>query len=843
MATLYITSTANTGTGTLTALISSAAAGDVIQPDPTLFPKGTTCNVSLTSSYTFAKNLTIQGGQTRLVINSTGYIAHGSSSTKPTYVNYTDVDFRGFTATSSGAIRCQYCSNHTFLRCSFCGMSGYTAPVVVNNTALVSATFQDCAFYGNRATQNSYGAAGAVYTTSNTASKISFINCTFGANYRNYSSSPRHNYGNSPTVTNIVNTAAQEAEWTIPPPSGYGYSSWTATAYQSMNPRPKSTASWRTGATSTSSTIDLAGNPRKSNGALGAYEYYAGKLATPSNFTASNITSTGFTLSWSAVSNATSYKVIVGSDTYYPISSTTLSFSNGFTANTTYSCQVVACASDYLDSDAATTSVTTTSGTKTKLLSPMLLNHSCGANGLTVTFSDESGEAQAIKIDVLDSGTVVATTTVSGSAVTTGTATVQYSGFTYGSTYVVRLTAIADPDGKFADSDPTTANITWTYQTPQLDPFTSSTLKVQDKNDAGTATSEYLTATTVRIVYYNNNANFSSVKFKYRVANGTWSSEYSTTSPPSGITCGRYTTGNWNGWGWIELTGLTPGTSYEFIAQAISSSSSCLPSIYSDALEFTTVAAAQLSAPSINTFLRPVNDSLALSYLQVRLAAVVENATSYEYQIATNSTFTTGLLTRTSSTVTSGYPLSGYFTGLTSGQLYYARARALSSDPAYTTSEWSNVDSTHVSSYLATPVVAVSNVTQTSATLSWGAIANRTSYTVRRRVQGSSTWDAQMTGLTSTSQVFTGLSLGTTYEYEVIAVGDSDREYLTSEAATGTFTTVATTPLSTPTNLASSNITHNSATVSWGAVTNASGYKVEYKKTSSSTWTEQTVDA
>lgn len=843
MATLYITSTANTGTGTLRNLISSASAGDVIQPDPTLFPNGRECKVSLTATLTISKNLTIQGGQTSLTLLSSGsnfYISHGTSSSIPSYINYTDVTFRGFYTTSNGAIRCQYCQNHTFLRCSFVGIKGYSAPVAVSYASVVSVVFQDCAFYGNIATQNSSNAGGALYFGSTTiAGKCSLINCTLGANYRYYNSS-RYNYGKSPSTTNIVSSAAQEAEWKTPPASTYGYSTWTATSYQSMNPRPSATASWRTGATSTTSTIDIVRNPRKTNGALGAYEYYVGKLATPTNLTAYDITPGGFTLTWSNVTNANSYKVTCNGVTT-TVYSNVKTFT-GLSPLTTYPVSVVACDSngDYLDSDAATLNVTTSAGTKTKLLSPMILNHSCGANGLTVTFSDESGEAQAIKIDVLDSGAVVATTTVSGSAVTTGTATVQYSGFTYGSTYVVRLTAIADPEGKFADSDPTTANITWTYQTPQLDPFTSSTLKVQDKNDAGTATSEYLTATTVRIVYYNNNANFSSVKFKYRVANGTWSSEYSTTSPPSGITCGRYTTGNWNGWGWIELTGLTPGTSYEFMAQAISSSSSCLPSVYSDAITFITVASSQLAKPSIYGFPR-ASGSTIYTTLQIRLAATIENATTYEYQIALNSNFTNGVLTRTSSTVSSGYPMSGYFTGLTSGTTYYCRARAKGDGVQYSDSEWSTVQSTQVASQLATPVVTVSGLSQTTATLSWGAIANRSSYKVKWRVVGASTWN-QTTGLTTTSKALTGLTLGTTYEYEVIAVGNGST-YITSEAATGTFTTVALITLDTPTNLTSSNITNNSATVSWSGDDRATQFKVEYRASGASTWEEKLVTA
>jgi hypothetical protein len=44
--------------------------------------------------------------------------------------------------------------------------------------------------------------------------------------------------------------------------------------------------------------------------------------------------------------------------------------------------------------------------------------------------------------------------------------------------------------------------------------------------------------------------------------------------------------------------------------------------------------------------------------------------------------------------------------------------------------------------------------------------------------------------------------------------------------------------LTTPTNLTSSNITINSAQVSWTGVENASSYKVEYRQNGQSTWTD-----
>ena len=46
------------------------------------------------------------------------------------------------------------------------------------------------------------------------------------------------------------------------------------------------------------------------------------------------------------------------------------------------------------------------------------------------------------------------------------------------------------------------------------------------------------------------------------------------------------------------------------------------------------------------------------------------------------------------------------------------------------------------------------------------------------------------------------------------------------------------TPLSTPTGLNADNITSDSARVSWTAVENASGYKVEYRRQGDTTWNE-----
>lgn len=126
--------------------------------------------------------------------------------------------------------------------------------------------------------------------------------------------------------------------------------------------------------------------------------------------------------------------------------------------------------------------------------------------------------------------------------------------------------------------------------------------------------------------------------------------------------------------------------------------------------------------------------------------------------------------------------------------------------------------------------LASSNVTTTSATVSWSAQVAANGYTVRYRIVGSSTWTTQSVAGTSTN--LTGLSSNSTYEFQVrseCTSGSSDYSALSQ------FTTL--TPCLVPSGLSASNITLNSATVSWSSAGGASGYDVRYRGTGTSTWT------
>ncbi|MCX6581218.1 MAG: fibronectin type III domain-containing protein [Candidatus Aminicenantes bacterium] len=126
--------------------------------------------------------------------------------------------------------------------------------------------------------------------------------------------------------------------------------------------------------------------------------------------------------------------------------------------------------------------------------------------------------------------------------------------------------------------------------------------------------------------------------------------------------------------------------------------------------------------------------------------------------------------------------------------------------------------------------LSTSGITDTAATLNWGAVTYATGYNVRYKATSSGTW-IDSAG-TSTSKAISGLTASTQYEWQVQTVCASGTSAYTSST---TFTTGAPS-CNVPGSLSTSSITETSATLNWGAVTNAISYDVRYKATSSGTW-------
>lgn len=129
--------------------------------------------------------------------------------------------------------------------------------------------------------------------------------------------------------------------------------------------------------------------------------------------------------------------------------------------------------------------------------------------------------------------------------------------------------------------------------------------------------------------------------------------------------------------------------------------------------------------------------------------------------------------------------------------------------------------------------LASSSITTSSATVSWTAVSGAVSYDVDYKLTSSGTWTNAATATTSTSVNITGLTASNVYDWRVRTNCSSG----SSSYATAQFTTASVAVCNTPSGLASSAITTSSATVSWTAVSGGSNYDVDYKLTSSGTWT------
>lgn len=133
--------------------------------------------------------------------------------------------------------------------------------------------------------------------------------------------------------------------------------------------------------------------------------------------------------------------------------------------------------------------------------------------------------------------------------------------------------------------------------------------------------------------------------------------------------------------------------------------------------------------------------------------------------------------------------------------------------------------------------LTISNITQNSATANWNVVSGATSYSFEYKTDAGTTWTVATT--TTPTYNMTGLTSNTLYNTRVKAVCTSGSSayssivnFTTSSGGGG---------CGTPTNFTVSNITQNSATSSWSAVSGATSYNFQYKLASSSTWSTANV--
>ena len=490
--------------------------------------------------------------------------------------------------------------------------------------------------------------------------------------------------------------------------------------------------------------------------------------SAPSSLSKSNVTNNSARVSWSSVSGATYYIYqyskdwsFWGSDKTHNGTSLTLT---GLSGNTTYDFRVKACNSAGC------------SGWKT------------GDNLFTTSSPQPSAPSSLSKSNVTYNSARVSWSSVSGA--------------TY---YIYQYSK----DWSFWGSDKTHNGTSLTLT--GLSGNTTYDFRVKACNSAGCSgwkTGDNLFTTSSPQPSAPSSLSKSNVT--YNSARVSWSSV-------SGATYYIYQySKDWSFWGSdkthngtsLTLTGLSGNTTYDFRVKACNSAG-CSGWKTGDNL-FTT-SSPQPSAPSSLSKSNVTYNSARVSW------SSVSGATYYIYQYSKDWSFWGSDKTHNGTSLT--------LTGLSGNTTYDFRVKACNSAGCSGWKTGDNLFTTSSPQPSAPSSLSKSNVTYNSARVSWSSVSGATYY-IYQYSKDWSFWGSDKTH-NGTSLTLTGLSGNTTYDFRVKACNSAG----CSGWKTGDnlFTTSSPQP-SAPSSLSKSNVTYNSARVSWSSVSGATYYIYQYSK-------------
>ena len=561
---------------------------------------------------------------------------------------------------------------------------------------------------------------------------------------------------------------------------------------------------YRTGEAGTEYTFSVRGWNRTKT-----YPWRSVSVTTPPSQPRSlsaTAASTELILSWAAMSGATSYEVKRGAGgTVTTVSSGTSHPFSGLTANTEYTLYVRAKNSG---GDSGWSSITT----KTAPAAPSGLTATATSDSITLSWTAVTG---ATSYEIKRSGSAdVAMVSSSASYAFTGlTASTGYtvyvrawnSGGASEWSSLAATTAPLPPDGLDATATDTGITLSWTavtgatsYEVKQgaidtataassttshaftgLTANTEYTLYVRSKNSGGTSEWSSLTKTTAPAPPSGLSAEATSTSLTLAWTAATGATSYEVKQGAAGTaTAASSTTSHTFG-------GLTANTEYTLYVRSKNSGGT---SEWSSLTKTTAPAAPNgLSAEATST-------TLTLAW------TAVTGATSYEVKQGAAGT-----------AMASSSTISHAFSGLSANAEYTLYVRAKNSNG---TSEWSSLAKTTAP---VAPARLSVTATNTSLTLSWGAVTGATSYEVKLDATGTETASSS-----TTSHTFTGLSANTEYTLYVRAKNSGGASDWSSAETAGM---LHTTPLP-PGGLAVA-ATSSSLTLSWTAVDSATSYEVK----------------
>lgn len=295
MSTRYITNNAATGTGSLYEAIKNAQEGDLITPDPDVFPPGSVVEITIANYLPFTVPVTIDAGATRIVINRSSFLIVGDRKSTD-YVkgfNARGVTFNGRVLlvgeSSTNRIEC------VFSKCVFsCNGKTY---ISMQCNGYCDVIAEDCAFIG--------GLNRGIYITGE-GNTLTLNRCTIAAN--------KWNTSVTGTFTDcIIDPDLTASPFRNVPTSLDEYNELNPTPYNEWDFTPTLESGYAEGATTAAGGYDLDGLERgrvledgSTVYALGAFECIDGAFWAGADSEGNTVEPTfNSATGWSSYRNAT----------------------------------------------------------------------------------------------------------------------------------------------------------------------------------------------------------------------------------------------------------------------------------------------------------------------------------------------------------------------------------------------------------------------------------------------------------------------------------------------------------------------------------------------------------
>ncbi len=530
------------------------------------------------------------------------------------------------------------------------------------------------------------------------------------------------------------------------------------------------------------------------------YKLLAQPCIEPSNLSATNISTTGATLSWTAPSGAVAYTVQYHAPGAAWVNVTTQLTSVTLTnliCGTAYEWHVQSICS----TTAGGTSSFTVSNTFTTLPCPVqclpppgLTTGNITTTGATLSWTPSAGSfAYIVQYHALTSPASAWIST------TTQTPSLTLSNLACGTLYEWHVAA-------FCNNNTSTPSA---YSTPIS--FTTAACTTPCVAPTGLTTTNI--STTGATLSWSAAAGAIGYSVQYHAPGAAWTTV--TTQSTS-----------------ISLTNLICGTAYEWHVATYCTTTANPPGPYSTAISFTTATCPVTCNAPTNLAATNITSTGATLLWVAQPGAL---AYVVQYHVAGTNTWTNVTVQALSITLTNlicgtvyEWHVQTYCSSATGGVSPYSVSSTFTTLPCNTTC-------------LPPTGLTTTNINTTGATLSWTAAAGAIGYAVQYHAPGAA-WINLTTQ--STSITLTNLTCGTVYEWHVATYCNTTANPPSPYSAAISFTTLACVPTCVPpTGLLASNITTTGATISWTAVTGAVGYIAQYHVAGSNTWINVTTQS